>query len=393
MKILNDEELCTGCSACAACCPSNAISMCADVEGFLRPVIDQVRCCECGKCQRTCPINYHVIREDGRRQIRAFAVAAADDAILASSSSGGVFTLLAEYVLRADGVVFGAAFSDDFKSVSHIAVKHRADLWKLQGSKYLQSELGTSYEEVGALLRENRLVCFSGTPCQVAGLRAWLGGDNPNLITVDVLCHGVPSPGVWSAYLSSVLRGRKEKLSGISFRDKSNGWSEFCIKMDFQSGRRMLRKQKQDLYFRAFLSNLTLRKSCYRCQYKGTDDCSDISLGDFWGIGKINPLLNDERGVSLVVIRSGKAQQIWDNIACRLRFCEEVSLQEAGRYNTAMNHSVRPAPGREAFFKDCVQADILKSLARYAPLTPKERIRLLIPSRLKRALKKTLGRG
>lgn len=392
INILNDEDLCTGCGACAASCPCDAIGMCADAEGFLRPVIDSDRCCQCGKCQRICPVNHRVTMDDGGYSARAFAAASADDTILAASSSGGIFTLLADYVLQVGGVVFGAVFSDDFKGVSHIAVERRSDLWKLQGSKYVQSELGNCYASVGAFLRDKRLVCFSGTPCQIAGLRAWLGGDDPNLITVGVLCHGVPSPGVWREYLSAVTHDRKEDLSAMSFRDKSCGWSEFRIKMEFSSGRRLLRKQKQDPYFRAFLRNLTLRKSCYRCVYKGTDDCSDFSLGDFWGIRRVDPSLHDNRGVSLVVVRSRKAGRIWDEVAGGLRLCHEVSLEVSGRYNSAMNHSVAPNPAREAFFEDFRQGDVLKSLSRYAPLTFEERIRLLVPDGLKRMLKKILRR-
>ena len=316
MLKLKQKQDCCGCGACAQICPRDCISMVADDEGFLYPEIDESRCIRCRKCETACPILAK--QETQRTAPDAYAAYANDDQIRLASSSGGIFSLLAQWVLRQNGVVFGAAFADDH-SVHHIMIDSKMDLPLLQGSKYVQSRIESAYLEVRQQLEQGKTVLFSGVACQIAGLRAFLKKDWDNLYTVDVLCHGVPSPKVWQQYLNSQKQIYGSEMNRISFRNKAEGWKQFSMELVFQNGETYRKTLHNDPYMRYFLSDICLRPSCYNCRFKELPHPSDLTLGDAWGIEGWMPEMDDDRGASLVFVNTPAGQICWEAIQDSLR--------------------------------------------------------------------------
>lgn len=340
-------DICSGCAACAHACPTQCISMLEDDEGFLRPVVHEDACVDCGLCSRICPA-LHSSNEQGVPD--AYAVKALDEQMRLSSSSGGFFTLLAEAILEQGGVVFGAAFDESF-SVSHVYVKHKEQLHRLRGSKYVQSNIGNTFREAKNFLESGRMVLFSGTPCQIEGLLAYLQKPYENLITQDIICHGVPSPLAWRIYLTQLERRFGSFVELVSFRDKSAGWRNYSLKILFSNGKNYRKSVQDDAYLQCFSSNLSLRPSCYQCSFKKLARVSDFTLADFWGIEHIVPSLDDNTGVSLVFCHTEKAKELFATLQDKLSF-STVDAEQSVRFNSAMYHSVPCPKNREAFFKE-----------------------------------------
>lgn len=308
-----------------------------DNEGFRYPVIDIDACIDCGKCERACP-ELHDYSE--RIPLATYAAKSKDDQILKESSSGGVFTLLAEKVISSGGMVFGASFDDKWNVVHSEATKSE-ELAKFRGSKYLQSLIVDTYSKTKEYLKARRLVLFSGTPCQVAGLKTFLGKEYSNLIIVDFVCHGVPSPMVWQKYLAQF----KKEFKTISFRDKSYGWKEFSLCIN-SADSETTEKFNQNKYMQVFLHNLCLRPSCYSCSFKSGKSGSDITLGDFWGIEHIDPTVDDDKGTSLVMVNTVKGQEMFDDL--NLDYKSE-SYEGAVKYNPSITDSVSIPAYRDLF--------------------------------------------
>lgn len=279
MQRLCEHKSCMGCAACANSCPKGCIHMEADGEGFLYPRIDEAVCISCNRCSTVCP----VLSRSSKTPLdapRAYAAHNLDKNIVGSSSSGGVFTALAQNVLEEGGVVYGAAFRENF-SVAHCRVETADQLPVFRGSKYAQSDVALSYRQVCDDLNAGRKVLFSGTPCQVAGLRSFLGKDYSDLLCVDIICHSVPSPKVWQEYLRELQVKAGEKIASASFRDKREGWEGYYLRVGFADGREDLRRGNDNYYMKAFIQGLSTRPSCYNCSFKGQNRGSDITLGDF----------------------------------------------------------------------------------------------------------------
>lgn len=334
---------CVGCGACENVCPAKAISMKENSEGFLYPVVDTDLCVSCNKCNKVCPV-----QEVEKKAVQASAYAAwADDSrVLEQSSSGGVFSLLAQYVLDKGGVICGAAF-DEKNAVKHVLVENAGDLAKLRGSKYVQSQIGNVYAQIKDLLKSGRQVLFSGTPCQVAGLNSFLGKDFDNLLTVDVACHGVPSPKVWQKYLSELGCD----VSQVNFRDKSGGWKKFCFSY-WAEGKKTCMPATENIFFKGFLRNLFLRKSCGCCRFANMNRSGDFTLADFWGIQKLNKKLDNFQGTSLVLSNTPKAEKVLEE--CRNGFAklQKVPLEKAVRRNKVLYQSLKANPARDIFFSE-----------------------------------------
>ena len=332
---------CVGCGACENVCPAKAISMRENEEGFLYPVVDADLCVSCNKCNHVCPV-----QKNEKKAVASTAYAAwnKDDAILLGSSSGGVFSILAQYVLNKGGVVCGAALVDG-NVVKHILVENAADLEKLRGSKYVQSEIGHIFVQIKDLLKSGRQVLFSGTPCQVAGLNSYLEKDFDNLLTVDVACHGVPSPKVWQKYISELGKD----VSGFNFRDKKGGWKKYFFSYE-RDGQKKYELPANNLYFKGFLKNLFLRKSCGTCRFANMNRPGDFTLADFWGIQKLNRKLDNYQGTSLVLSNTPKADKILEE--CQDSFARlcKVPLEKAVRKNKVLYQSLKAHQAREAFF-------------------------------------------
>ncbi|MBQ7633319.1 MAG: Coenzyme F420 hydrogenase/dehydrogenase, beta subunit C-terminal domain [Alphaproteobacteria bacterium] len=330
-------EDCCGCGACANKCGVKAITMKENDEGFLYPVIDEDTCINCGQCLNVCPVLNSEF--DNTKNPECYAVMASDE-IREKSSSGGMFTLLAEHILNKSGVVCGAAFDEKW-NVHHIIIDNADDLDKLRGSKYVQSDTEKCYSEIEKLLKGGKEVLFSGTPCQVAGLNTFLGKKYDNLLTVDILCHGAPSRGVWQKYLDECFD--RSQIKNVNFRDKSKiGWSCSSCTFTMANGNKIV----SDSYTKLFHNSTILRKSCENCKYSLLPRPADITLGDWWGISEHVPGLNDGKGLSLVLANTAKGKAVVAEVAPDAR-----SIQMKENYNNGhIRIGTKLNPARNSFF-------------------------------------------
>lgn len=361
---------CVGCSACLNACPEDCITMVEDFEGFLYPLVDLSKCVGCGLCRAVCPaLHGETVSNDPV----AFGCRAVDDTLRLASSSGGVFSLLARQVIDDGGVVFGAGFDDEF-TVVHICAENTADVARLRGSKYVQSDIGRTYTQVEGFLRRGRRVLFSGTPCQIAGLQLFLQRSEPGLLCVDFFCHGVPSPRVWKRYIDFQECRFDSRVLEASFRSKDKGWRRFSMALHFASGVGYRAPLDRDPYMRAFLADICLRPSCYECRFKGVHRRSDITLADFWGIENVLPELDDDLGTSLVMANTSSGRFALDRLGAAADL-KEVTLDAAVSFNSAGIHSASPHAMRDAFIRDLsiLRFDIL--VRRYCPNSRLMRLR------------------
>ena len=343
---IKEKYMCDGCHACYSVCPKDAISMEIDDEGFWYPKVDNTKCVDCNKCEKVCPI---LNKKEAKSLKKAYACYNLDEDIRVKSSSGGTFTILAAEVIKDNGVVFGAKFDEDF-NVVHDYVEDIDGLSKFRGSKYVQSNIGDSFRQAKKFLDSGRKVLFSGTPCQIGGLKSYLNKDYENLVTVDLICHGVPSPMIWQRYINELGDGKK--LSAMTFRDKSKGWNSGVLKYRFEDGSEITEEYGESLYIKGFIKNCFLRPSCYKCNFKTLDRISDFTLGDFWGVEELIPEIDKKSGVSLIMIHTKKAQDLF-NDANKNIYYEEVDVNKSIVFNTCAIESVKNHK-RDIFF------DILK---------------------------------
>lgn len=329
---------CCGCGACANKCPVKAISMRENEEGFLAPAIDENLCTDCGLCARACPaLN---VRYENTTEPECYA-AMAEDEIRMKSSSGGIFSLLAEHIIDKGGYVCGAAFNKDW-SVSHIIIDNKQDLAKLRGSKYVQSDTENCYRETKKLLDAGKEVLFSGCPCQIAGLYSFLGKKYEKLFTVDILCHGTPSPGIWKKYLRETFP--HQKIIGINFRNKEKiGWSCSHCTFSLKDGNEIV----SDDYTKMFHNTALMRPSCENCKHSKLPRPADITLGDWWGIDKYQSDINDNQGLSFVLLNNDKGKKIFN--ALNLPLKQKISLKP--EYNNGhVRFGLKLHPNRNKFF-------------------------------------------
>ena len=344
----NITNICSGCSACVNICPSKAISMLENQEGFLYPNIDREKCTHCGLCDKICPVinpKYNNIQTP-----ICYAVMANDNIRLNGCSSGGIFPVLAKYYLDKGWYVSGAKFLED-GSLRHIVTNNIEELKNLVGSKYLQSSIDNTYSHIKELLNNNQNVLFVGTPCQVAGLKAFLQKDYTNLLTIDIVCHGVPSPKVFKKYINEeILDTQDEKWLNTNFRDKVNGWNPYLITTTTTT-KFVSTGTDENLFMQAFLGNYCLRESCSDCKFAQFPRQGDITIGDFWGIDNYNSKLNDQKGTSLLLINSEKGSNLINEIKSELKLFEEVPLTVALEGNWNLAHSSIPSDNRKLFFE------------------------------------------
>ena len=361
---LNKAE-CTGCGACASICPKAAITMQPDAEGFLYPVVDGERCVECDLCEKRCPVGK--TGEQGKPA--RFGAQHRDKAVRGASSSGGVFTALAQQTLAAGGVVFGAAF-DERMHVEHVGAFDEAELSGMRGSKYVQSDAADAIAHAASLLSRGIPVLFSGTPCQVAGLKARVGNRYADLLlTVDFVCHGVPSPGVFASYLQSLERERGSRVAAYTFRDKRNGWKDFSAVATFEDGTEHVGSQVTDPFLYGFLQNLYLRPSCMQCSaYRGAGHPADITLADLWGAQKLCPERDDDTGLSLVFVNTQRGREAFRRCGAQLSTFPIPASAALERENPSIVRAVSAHPRRKAFFREFARrgfdgARVMKLLA------------------------------
>ncbi len=306
---ISDRTACCGCTACVNVCPVQCIVMHRDMEGFDYPLADSYKCISCGKCEEVCPV---ISPMPERKPLAVMGGRCTE--FVRGSSSGGIFPYAAKKATEAGGLVYGAAFDSDM-SVAHRVASDLSGVEAFRGSKYVQSELYAVFEDIREILAEGRKVLFSGTPCQVAGLKKYIGKTDEGLWTMDFACHGVPSPGLWRKYVSALEKKYGASLSGVSFRDKTRSWMHYDVVYEFSRGGHLVRtRYMDDPYMALFVQNMTLRPSCYRCPVRCGRSGSDLTLGDLWNVRQCLPEQNDDTGSGLVLVNTEKGRALLEGL-------------------------------------------------------------------------------
>lgn len=352
---IKDKELCSGCTACKSICPKNAIEMVEDKEGFLYPKVNKEKCINCGLCKKICPIlnkqKYNEFKQ------KAYVFQNTNEQVRKDSTSGGFYSAIGEYIIKNNGIVYGAAFDNDFK-VYHTKAEKIEELKKFRKSKYVQSDLKDIFKEIKKNLIEEKLVCFSGTPCQVAGLNSYLGKKYDNLILVDIMCHSVPSPLFFEKYKEYILKKMKAtKILDINFRDKSKygyKYSMMTIKTDNGTYSQGI---DTDPYLRAFFGDYSVRPSCYSCKFKTQKRVSDITIWDCFNINEISKQFDDDKGTTRILAQSEKGEEL-------IRSLEKIKIQEidlslATNKVKEMTNSVGYNSKRKEFFESFNKEDFI----------------------------------
>lgn len=351
---IKDKKGCCGCHACASICAKHCITMNADEEGFLYPVVDNEACTDCGLCEKVCPV---INRNESRKPLKVYAAKNKNEEIRRQSSSGGIFTLLAEKVINEGGVVFGARFDENW-DVIHSWADTIEGIAAFRGSKYVQSTIGDTYREAKEFLKQGRKVLFSGTSCQIAGLKKFLRKEYDNLLTVDVVCHGVPSPKIWREYLESL---HISNIGTISHKDKATGWRGYSFSVKDTEGKVVYtEKASENKYLSAFVRNLILRPSCFLCPAKEGKSLSDITLADYWGIEQLVPQLDDNKGISFISCNTQMGTMIVDSLKL---ISVETDYQKSVPYNSCIVQSTNEPIERQNFWTSYTKEGI-KALPR-----------------------------
>ncbi len=347
-EILTIGSKCTACMACYNICPVNAINMDENVEGFFFPSIDDSICINCKKCDNVCPEIKNNIKAEKLEQ-KAYYGWHKDSNVRKASSSGGFFSIIAEYVIKKNGVVFGAVYNKNTKKVMHQSTLD-VSLDELRKSKYVQSYIGNTYKQVKDLLNRNKLVLFVGTPCQVSGLQSFVG-ENPMLITCDFICHGVPSMKLLNEDLDFYSKKSRQKVVSFDFRPKIESWHQDFLSIIFEDNTKNIRWQNNGFYS-GFMKNINLRRSCYRCRYSNIQHSSDFSIADFWGYYKYDKSIFDNRGISLILVNTKKGDNLLNILRSNKHTLNEINWKYANyvfRERTEKNYSLKK---RDRFFKD-----------------------------------------
>ncbi|OUM20302.1 Coenzyme F420 hydrogenase/dehydrogenase, beta subunit C-terminal domain [Butyricicoccus porcorum] len=368
---ISDKRQCCGCEACMNACPNGCITMRADKEGFLYPEIEKQRCMDCGLCERVCPVIQ--VSADIPFEQNAYVVQIKDEKIRRESTSGGSFSAIAEYVLSRNGIVFGASYDRNFK-VLHTKAESRSEMSKFRNSKYVQSDTGTTFRQVQQSLEEGRWVCYSGTPCQIEGLKAFLRKEYEKLITVDVVCRAVPSPLVWGKYVEMQKEKFGSDISNIMFRDKYYGYKYSTMTVKDRTGKSVYAFGiDTDPMLRAFFSNICDRPSCYDCKFKKRYRVSDFTIWDCYPVYDFDKALDDDKGTTRVLVHTEKGNTVFNEIRENLRYTV-VSPDKLTKGFREMFESVEENAERTAFFADASRMSGKALFNKYYPETLKVKL-------------------
>lgn len=360
---ITDKTQCCGCTACVSVCPQNCITMKPDDEGFCYPVVNPELCIGCDACEAVCPCRNRV---SDPPQPLAMAARAKDDILRRFSSSGGLFSLLATDVLNRGGAVCGAVYDDEFE-VRHAIVWDETGVELMRGAKYVQSDLGDTFRQIRDLVDNGTPVLFSGTPCQTAGLKRYLGADADRVLLVAIVCHGVPAPEIWRKNLREL-----GEVSDVRLRDKRQSWKHYATNY-FVDGKELLRPVMDDPYMKGFLRDLYNRPSCTDCPAK-TGGYADLTLGDFWGIEKILPELDDDKGTSVVLVQTEQGKQALAALSDRVE-SKSVSFAQAVQYNPAVTTSAHDHPQRAEAMKRLQNEPLAVVVADYTKVSGVEKLK------------------
>ncbi len=363
-----DREKCTGCTACYAICSKSAIKMEQDTEGFLYPSIQKEKCISCGLCDKVCPVG----KEGTAQTEKVFACRANNSEIVERSSSGGIFSLLAEEILARNGIVIGCALVERVYA-KHIVIESLKDLEKLRRSKYVQSDKQDVFKIAKEKLDSGKIVMFVGTPCETAGLQSYLRKKYDNLLLVDFICHGTPSPLVWSRYIEYMNKKQQSEVVDANFRNKKCGWRKFSMELSFADKSKTLTVLTEDDYLRGFLSDLYLRKSCYTCSFKGENYCSDITIGDFFAVNRAMPEIDHDEGTSLVITHTSQGINFLESVKPVMQ-CWDLD-ESFLKYNGAYFSSPHKNYWRKKAIREITREDFHTVIERYCGLGIKSKIR------------------
>jgi len=387
-----NKSKCCGCSACSNICPNNAIIMQEDEEGFLYPKIDEEKCINCNLCSKVCPL-----LKESKSQLneypKAYAMYNKNDDELQKSSSGGIFSVIANYVLENNGVVFGASYDENL-NVNHLKIENKADLEKLRSSKYVQSNINSTYKQAQETLKDNRMVLFTGTPCQIAGLNSYLMKKYNNLITCDLVCHGVPSQKLFQKYLNYLSKKFNSKVKSYNFRSKEKkGWG-LVSKVITEDGKIHYIEPDFDPYYSNFLESNTYRESCYECHYTNYNRVSNITLADYWGINIIHPKFYSEKGRSLILVNDKMGEELIDNLSDKIEKIE-TDLEFASSKNKNLKESSHRNKVRDNIYINIDTTDDYTYIKKNLKINYnfKKILKACMPSKLKKFLKKMRGKS
>lgn len=381
-----DEKKCYGCTACKNICPKCAITMKLDEEGFLYPYIDEKLCINCNLCRKVCPA---LEKQFSNKKIQeTYAVKLKNEKERLKSRSGGVFVAISNEILKNNGSVFGAAFKKDF-SVHHIMAENITERDKCRGSKYIQSNLESTFKEAYEKLKENKKVLYTGTPCQIQGLNSYLKLKNiktDNLYTCDIVCHGVPSTKIYNDYINFFSKKYKNNVKKFDFRDKSFGWSDHVETIEFESGKKISQEYLKNLFY----SNYILRPRCYECEFTNLDRVSDITIADCWGSEKNIPEWNDDKGISLVILNTEKGKKLFEKSLNELEY-KKINIKDFMQTN--LYHPTEKPKNRQEFWDEYKNKGFKYIFKKYGRYTVKDIIKNNIKVykiKIKFAIKKTL---
>ena len=365
-----NKKDCCGCTACASICPKNAITMKEDFEGFLYPVIDKDKCINCGLCDKTCPIKNKNIKKEKFEE--AYTLRVKDKEILKSSTSGGFFTPIAEYIINIGGVVYGVGFDEKW-NVCHKEAKTIEAIQEFKGSKYVQSDINGIFEKVEDNLKKDKYVLFSGTPCQVEGLKKYLRKVYDKLYTVDLICHGVPSPKLWREYIIFQEKKYKSKIKEVYFRNKTYGYHSGTMKIVFDNGKEYYGSARVDYMLKSFFKEISSRPSCYDCVFKTRNHVSDITIYDCWNIEKLNSnVKDDDLGFTNIIVNSKKGKCILQEIKNKFEIYKVNIDKQIELDGSMVEHSAIPNNNRKSYYKDLDKLGIKENINKYIRVSKKD---------------------
>jgi len=349
-----------GCGACANICPADCIQMMEGTNGFLEPVIDRSKCIQCGKCIQTCPENNSALNANEMK--KAYFFVNKDIYNRNLSSSGGFVKAVSDYIVgEKKGVCYGAAFAEDL-SVHHVEVDDPEEIYGILGSKYVQSNTEKTFSAVKRQLKRGRYVLYIGTPCQISGLKSYLNNiECKKLVTIDIFCHGVPSPDLWRRYLEEYFCD--EIIRYVQFRDKTEGWWKFKFRVQMEhSEYASYYRSPTDDFLKLFLKNISLNKCCYDCRYRSRQKQSDFYIGDAWNINKVKKNMDDNRGITTVITNTSKAEMIMDEMK-KHHHVFEISLEEGAYSRTELFEEKTIPKEREEFmnnYMDGIRKEVIR---------------------------------
>lgn len=410
INITNKKDCC-GCAACIQRCPKQCISLKEDNEGFLYPIVNTNTCIDCGLCEKVCPI---INEGTSHIPLKVYAAINKNENIRLQSSSGGVFSLLAEHIINEGGIVFGARFDENWQ-VRLDYTEGIGGIAAFRGSKYIQARTEDAYFKAETFLKAGRKVMFTGTPCQISGLKKFLRKEYDNLLAVDFVCHGVPSPKIWNRYLNELLTSENQKknishsstphsfselkshVTDITFRDKSIGWKKYRFVLQHNLTENITENKlnsisysdihRNNTFMRLFLSDIILRPSCYDCKCKEGKSNADLTIADFWGIENISPEMDDDKGTSLILIQTEKGRHVFSSLDL---IKKEQTYEDASRSNQGLKSNCKPHPKRDLFWNEI---DKVKSLNKFTQSLLKEGYIKRVKLKVKQLVKILLNRS